>query len=81
MNDDISTDHDHDHDAAPAPDADRITGDVEEQVQEETDQGFLGTKVDPRPNEDYTLTTGPDAPPAHEDDRSRSEQRAAGQED
>lgn len=26
------------------------------------DQGFIGTKVDPLPNEAYSLETGPDSP-------------------
>lgn len=26
------------------------------------DKGYLGTKVDPRPNEEYSLESGPDAP-------------------
>jgi hypothetical protein len=28
---------------------------VQDKVDAETDQGFRGTKVDPRPNEDYTV--------------------------
>lgn len=39
-------------------------GDVQEKADKETDQGFVGTKVDPVPNEAYTLTTGPDSPSA-----------------
>lgn len=46
----------------------------EEQVQaavdEETEQGFRGTKVDPLPNEAYSLESGPDSP-------TPAEQRAA----
>lgn len=45
-------------------------GDVEKQVQAEQEQGFLGQKVDPRPNSDYSLESGPDSPSAVEDDRS-----------
>jgi hypothetical protein len=28
------------------------------------DVGYLGTKVDPRPNEEYSLESGPDSPSA-----------------
>jgi hypothetical protein len=57
----------------PNPDAETIKGDVEEKVNEEQEQGFFGTKVDPRPDSDYSLESGPDSPPAVEDDRSRVE--------
>lgn len=63
--------------AEQADTADAAKGDVEEQVAEEDAQGFLGTKVDPRPDSDYTLESGPDSPPAHEDDRTRSQQHPA----
>lgn len=36
--------------------------DIQEQADEVTDKGYFGTKVDPEPNEAYTLTTGPDSP-------------------
>lgn len=29
-----------------------------------TDKGYIGEKVDPRPNEDYSLESGPDSPSA-----------------
>lgn len=31
-----------------------------------TDVGYIGTKVDPRPNSDYSLESGPDSPSAFE---------------
>lgn len=31
-----------------------------------TDKGYIGSTPDPRPNEDYTLATGPDSPTAQE---------------
>lgn len=49
-------------------------GDVEKQVAKEQEQGFVGHKVDPRPNSDYTLESGPDSPPHVENDRTRIEQ-------
>lgn len=58
--------------------ADAAKGDVEEQIDEESAKGFYGEKVDPRPDSDYTLESGPDSPPNHPDDRTRSEQRAIG---
>ena len=39
-------------------------GDVAKQVEKAEDLGYIGTKVDPNPNEAYTLTTGPDSPTA-----------------
>ena len=35
---------------------------VQAKVDKETDQGFRGTKVDPLPNEAYSIKTGPDSP-------------------
>jgi hypothetical protein len=49
-------------------------GDVAAQVEEETAQGFRGTKVDPEPNEAYALTSGPDSPGGFGDDRTRATQ-------
>lgn len=49
-------------------------GDVQAQVDKELEQGFVGTKVDPTPNEAYTLTTGPDSPRSVEDHGTRVEQ-------
>jgi hypothetical protein len=34
--------------------ADKIDGDVQEQVDEEQAKGYLGDKVDPEPDESYT---------------------------
>ncbi len=52
---------------------------VEEQVQaavdEETEQGFRGTKVDPTPNENYSLETSPDAPTPESDPESAAKAR------
>lgn len=31
-----------------------------------TGKGFIGTKVDPTPNEEYSLESGPDSPSASE---------------
>lgn len=43
-----------------ALDASQRAADVEQE------QGFRGDKVDPRPNEDYSLESGPDSPSALE---------------
>lgn len=40
--------------------------DVQKQQDKAEEKGFLGQKVDPRPNSDYSLESGPDAPPVHE---------------
>jgi hypothetical protein len=50
--------------------AKQAKGDVEQKVAKDQEQGFHGTKVDPRPNSDYSLESGPDSPPAVEDDRT-----------
>jgi hypothetical protein len=36
--------------------ADKIDGDVQEQIDEEQAQGFKGDKVDPEPDESYTAS-------------------------
>lgn len=56
-------------------------GDVQAQVDAEQERGYFGTKVDPRPNSDYSLESGPDAPSAVEDDRSRIAQHVVGEEE
>ena len=61
------------HDA----DADAIAGDVQEQVDEMNEQGFLGEAVDPVDNDEYALTSGPDSPTVA-DDHTPSGQPAAG---
>lgn len=48
-------------------DADAAKGDVQEQVDEDEDKGYHGTKVDPRPNSAYSLESGPDSPSAFDD--------------
>lgn len=60
-------------DEAPA-EAAAIKGDVEEKARVEVEQGFVGVKVDPRDDAEYTLTTGPSSPPAVPDDRTRCDQ-------
>lgn len=35
---------------------------VENSAELGQDVGFIGTKVDPRPNEDWSLESGPDSP-------------------
>lgn len=52
------------------------TEQVQANVDEETEQGFRGTKVDPRPDSDYTLQSGPDSPSAFEDDTTRAAQHS-----
>ena len=62
-------------DAKASDDAGKAS--VQEQVDAEQEQGFFGTKVDPRPNSDYSLESGPDSPSAVEDDRTRVVQHGA----
>jgi hypothetical protein len=49
---------------------------VQAEVDKETEQGYVGQKVDPVPNEEYTLVTGPDSPPIHPDDTTRAAQHS-----
>lgn len=51
-------------------------GDVAEKIAEEQEQGFRGTKVDPVPDSEYSLESGPDSPSAVPDDVSRVGQHA-----
>jgi hypothetical protein len=39
---------------------------VQKKVEQEQSQGYIGTKVDPTPNEEYSLESGPDSPPVSE---------------
>lgn len=52
---------------------------VQKNVDVAEDQGFLGRKVDPRPNSDYSLESGPDAPPLVEDINTRVGQVGPGE--
>lgn len=56
---------------APAKGADEGQAQVDKAVAKEVEQGYHGVRVDPIPNEAYTLTTGPDSPPHVEDDATR----------
>jgi len=50
-------------DSQPAPEAAQDADPQgQEAVDEETDQGYRGVKVDPLPNSAYSLESGPDAP-------------------
>jgi hypothetical protein len=40
--------------------------DVQKRVDKIEEQGFIGQKVDPLPNSAYSLESGPEAPPVHE---------------
>lgn len=44
---------------------------VQEKVDHIEDTGVLGEKVDPRPDSDYSLKSGPDSPSAAEDIHTR----------
>lgn len=60
---------------APSGGDDVGQDEVQERTDKAEDQGYFGTKVDPRPNDDYALTSGPDSPGAVDDDVSRIGQR------
>lgn len=48
-----------------------LKGDVQEKADAEQEQGFVGVRVDPVDDAEYTLQTGPASPPAVPDDRTR----------
>lgn len=48
--------------ATDKKDADAGQAEVQKKVEQAEDRGYLGTKVDPRPNSDYSLESGPDSP-------------------
>lgn len=68
---------------AGGADAQRAAADVEGALPSDedaqralgTDRGFTGEKVDPRPNEEYSLESGPDSPTALEGMQAAAEQR------
>lgn len=41
-------------------------GEVTQAFEQAQDQGFFGSKVDPLPNSDHSLESGPDAPPVNQ---------------
>lgn len=45
---------------------------VQARMDEVTEKGFLGEKVDPIPDEEYSLLTGPDSPQHIPDDKTRA---------
>ena len=49
---------------------------VQERVDEETAQGFAGVEVDPIPNEEYSLQSGPDSPTAADTRKALAERDA-----
>lgn len=48
------------------------TAKLDEAVDEAQANGYFGVKVDPLPNEAYSLESGPDGPPLVEDNRTRA---------
>lgn len=46
-------------------------------LEQATELGYLGVKVDPNPNEAHSLESGPDSPSAVPDNKTRSPQVVA----
>lgn len=46
----------------PDKQADAGQAEMQKMADEATEQGFLGTKVDPLPNSAYSLESGPESP-------------------
>ncbi len=55
------------------PLADSTAKELQKQADKEAEQGFSGTKVDPTPNENYSLETPPDAPTPETDPKLAAE--------
>lgn len=51
---------------------------VTEKVDGDQERGYCGVKVDPRPNSDWSLASGPDSPPAIEDPEAPIPQHSIG---
>jgi len=51
--------------------AKKDVAEVQAKVDEETDDGYRGVKVDPLPNSAYSLESGPDSPSAFDEDAAR----------
>ena len=51
--------------------ADKANAEVQAKVDDELSRGYRGHTADPHPNEAYSLTSGPDAPPLVEDANTR----------
>jgi hypothetical protein len=65
---------------APRKNDDLGEAEVQKNVDAEHDQGYVGVKVDPRPNSAYSLESGPDSPSAVEADGVRAVQHEPGKE-
>lgn len=70
------------HPDTPTPDGDVATAqaenaEVQAKADESLEKGYIGEVSDPHPNEAYSILTGPDSPPLHEDDRTRFAQPSA----
>jgi len=57
----------------PEQSGDAGQAEVQAKVDEETEKGYRGVKVDPLPNLAYSIQTGPDSP-SGSDDRTRAPQ-------
>lgn len=52
--------------AAAKKNADAGQAEAQKLADEAEEKGFIGQKVDPLPNSEHSLESGPDAPPVHE---------------
>lgn len=58
--------------AAKSKGGDAGQAEVQATMDEATDKGYFGEKVDPIPDEEYSLLTGPDSPQHVADDKTRA---------
>jgi hypothetical protein len=56
--------------ATKKQEADAGQAEAQKLVDQETERGYVGAKVDPVPDEEYSLQSGPDSPTAVPDDRT-----------
>lgn len=56
--------------------ADAGQAEVQKKVDEEQEQGFRGSEVDPLPNSAHSLESGPEAPTAAEQRAAKAEKEA-----
>jgi len=61
----------------PSPGLDIGQAEVQEKFDKLEEDGFLGTQVDPTPNENYSMETPPDAPTPETDPELAAKARAA----
>lgn len=63
--------------ARATAEAEKANAEVQAKADAANAKGYIGSVPDPVPNREYSLLSGPDAPPLATDDRTRFDQPAA----